>query len=85
MNIYSIFHEMKRRNLVDSMRGLSQHWLGRAQNFVATHQSEPLPPDAAIRLRRQLLEAGHPDLAAIVLLAMLGDIDFPRWSARGSG
>lgn len=84
MNIYSIFQEMKRRHLVESMRGLSQHWLGRAQNFAATHQSEPLPPETAIRLRRHLMAAGHPDLAAMVLLSILGELDDPRRYARRS-
>ena len=78
METYAIFLEMKCRNLTSSMRSWSEEWLGRAQNFAATHQSEPLPPDTAIKLRRRLIEAGHPDLAAKVLLSMLGELPAPR-------
>ena len=78
MNAYEIFEEMQYRNLTTSMRSWSQEWLERAQNFGATHRSEPLPPATAIRLRRRLIEEGHHDLAAKVLLTMLGELERPR-------
>jgi len=84
MRAYEVFNEMRNRNLTTSLRAWSQEWLDRAQNFGATHQSEPLPPDTAIRLRRRLVEAGHHDLAAMVLLSMLGEYEKPRRALRRS-
>ena len=55
-----------------------------SHNFATTHRSEPLPAEVAIGLRRRLVEHGHPDLAAKVLLALLGELDQPRRKARRS-
>jgi hypothetical protein len=82
MRAYEVFAEMRDRNLTASLRSWSQEWLDRAQNFGATHQSEPLPADTAITLRRRLIEAGHHDLAAKVLLTMLGEYEKPRRAPR---
>lgn len=82
MNVYEIFEEMQFRNLTTSMRSWSREWLNRAQNFGATHRSQPLPPEAAIRLRRRLIEEGHHDLAAKILLSMLGELERPRRAPR---
>jgi hypothetical protein len=78
MEAFTIFTEMKNRKLTTSLRSWSQEWLDRAQNFGATHQFKPLPPETAILLRRRLVEAGHHDLAAMVLLAMLNSDEKPR-------
>ena len=74
MNIVDIYTEMFERNLTESMRSWSQDWAGRSHNFATMHWEQPLPADTAIRLRKRLLVEGHPDLAAKVLLAMLGDV-----------
>jgi hypothetical protein len=84
MRAYEVFAEMRDRNLTASLRSWSQEWLDRAQNFGATHQSEPLPPETAITLRCRLIEAGHHDLAAKVLLTMLGEYEKPRRQPRRS-
>ncbi len=73
MNTADIYTEMFERNLTESMRSWSQDWAGRSHNFASTNWEQPIPPDMAIRLRKRLLVEGHPDLAAKVLLAMLGD------------
>ena len=82
MRAYDVYNEMRDRNLTTSLRAWSQEWLDRAQNFGATHQSQPLPPETAILLRHRLIEAGHHDLAASVLLSMLGDREQPRRRLR---
>jgi hypothetical protein len=74
MNTAEIYMEMYRRDLTDSMRNWSQDWAGRSHNFASTNWEQPLPAETAIRLRKRLLLEGHPDLAAKVLLAMLGDV-----------
>jgi len=80
MRAYEVFDEMRKRKLTTSLRSWSEEWLERAHNFGTTHQSEPLPPDAAIGLRSRLIEAGHHDLAAKVLLSILGEHQHPRSS-----
>lgn len=82
MRAYEIYEEMRQRNLTTSMRSWSQQWLSRSQNYCATHGSEPLPAETAIELRRRLIAEGHPDLAAKVLLAALGELDQPRRPSR---
>jgi hypothetical protein len=68
-----IYNEMVDRNLTTSMRHWSEDWAGRSHNFASTHWEKPLPPETAIILRKRLIAEGHPDLAAKVLLALLGD------------
>jgi hypothetical protein len=78
MRAYEVFSAMRDRNLTTSLRSWSKDWLGRAQNFGVTHQSESLPPETSIVLRHRLVESGNHDLAAMVLLAMLEDYEEPR-------
>jgi len=78
MRAYEVFEAMKDRNLTTSLRSWSKDWLGHSQNFGVTHQSEPLPPETSIVLRRRLVDSGHHDLAAMVLLSMLDDFEVPR-------
>jgi len=73
MKTADIYNEMYERDLTNSMRSWSQDWAGRSHNFATTNWEQPLPAETAIRLRKRLLTEGHPDLAAKVLLAMLGD------------
>lgn len=72
MKTADIYREMYDRELTNSMRSWSQDWAGRSHNFASTNWDHPLPADTAIHLRNRLLVEGHPDLAAKVLLAMLG-------------
>ena len=55
------------------MRSFSENWLGRSHNFASLHWYDQLPADTLIHLRAKLLEEGHPDLAAKVLLVLLGE------------
>jgi hypothetical protein len=73
MFIGDIYNEMVDRELTCSMRSWSENWAGRSHTFATTCWDKPLPADTAIYLRKRLLEAGHPDLAAKVLLALLGE------------
>lgn len=73
MMIGELYTEMYQRDLADSMRAWSVEWAGRSHNFATTCWDKPLPAETAIYLRRKLLAEGHPDLAAKVLLSLLGD------------
>ncbi len=73
MVIGELYTEMYRRDLTNSMRTWSVAWAGRSHNFATTYWEKPLPAETAIHLRRKLLAEGHPDLAAKVLLALLGE------------
>lgn len=73
MIIGELYNEMVERELTDSMRSWSEYWAGRSHNFATTCWDKPLPAETAIYLRRRLLAEGHPDLAAKVLLALLGE------------
>lgn len=73
MIIGDLYNEVVERELTDSMRSWSEHWAGRSHNFATTCWDKPLPAETAIYLRRKLLAEGHPDLAAKVLLALLGE------------
>lgn len=73
MIVGEIYNEMLERDLTRSMRNWSEQWAGRSHNFATTCWERPIPTDTAIYLRRKLLAEGHPDLAAKVLLALLGD------------
>ena len=73
MNTGEIFETMAYRSLTNSLRGFSENWLGRSHNFASIHWNDQLPADTLIHLRARLLEEGHPDLAAKVLLALLGE------------
>lgn len=73
MIIGEIYSEMLERRITDSMRNWSEKWAGRSHNFATTCWGKPLPAETAIHLRRKLLAEGHPELAAKVLLAMLGE------------
>lgn len=75
MRAEEVFSEMRNRNLTTSLRAWSEEWCQRAPNFGATHREKSLPPQVAITLRRRLIEAGHPDLAAKVLLDLLGELE----------
>ena len=75
MRAYEVFEAMRDRNLTTSLRSWSKDWLGRAQNFATVNQSDPLPPETSIVLRRRLVDSGHHDLAAMVLLSMLDDFE----------
>jgi hypothetical protein len=72
-----IYNEMVSRNLTTSMRAWSEEWAGRSHNFATTHWEKPLPPETALYLRKRLIEAGHPDLAAVLLLSLIGEL--PLW------
>ena len=84
MRAYEIYTEMLDRNLTQSLRSWSSVWLGHAPNFATMHQSKPLPAATALRLRRRLVEAGHHDLAARVLLAILGEAELPGRGRRSA-
>jgi hypothetical protein len=73
MIIGELYNEMFDRELTGSMRNFSEHWAGRSHNWASTCWERPLPAETAIYLRRRLLAEGHPDLAAKVLLALLGE------------
>jgi hypothetical protein len=73
MIIGEIYNEMFERDLTNSMRNWSEAWAGRCHNWASTCWEKPLPAETAIHLRKRLLEEGHPDLAAKVLLALLGE------------
>ena len=73
MIIGELYNEMFERDLTDSMRSWSEQWAGRCHNFATTCWEKPLPAETAIYLRKRLIEEGHPDLAAKVLLALLGE------------
>jgi hypothetical protein len=79
MNTGNIYHEMIAKGLTHSMRSWSEEWLGRAHNFATLNWSRPLPPETLLHLRKRLLEDGHPDLAAKLLLVLLGE--FPSAKA----
>jgi len=68
-DLYTLLYS---RELFDSMRSFSE-WAGRSHNFASLCWEKPLPADTALHVRRKLLAEGHPDLAAKVLLAMLGE------------
>jgi hypothetical protein len=74
-----LYNEMAARNLTDSMRAWSETWAGRSHNFASTHWTKPLPPETILHLRRRLIEAGHPDLAAVLLLSLIGEL--PLWQS----
>jgi hypothetical protein len=82
MRAYEVFEAMRDRNLTTSLRSWSKDWLGRAQNFATVNQSDPLPPETSIVLRRRLVDSGHHDLAAMVLLSMLDDFEVPPPPSR---
>ena len=84
MRAYEVFEAMKDRNLTTSLRSWSKDWLGRAQNFATVNRSDPLPPETSIVLRRRLVDSGHHDLAAMVLLSMLEDFEVPPRPLRRS-
>jgi hypothetical protein len=84
MRAYEVFGAMRDRNLTTSLRSWSKNWLGRAQNFGVTHQSESLPPETALRLRQRLIAAGHHDLGATILLCLLDEFEAPRRPSRRS-
>ena len=73
MNTHEVYTEMQRRNLTFSLREFSVAWCARSHNFAATHQTKPLPADVLIHLRKRLLEEGQPDLAAKLLLVLIGE------------
>ena len=73
MIVGDIYIEMYERGLAGSMRSWSEQWAGRSHNFATTFWEQPIPAETAIHLRRKLLDQGHPDLAAKVLLALLGE------------
>ena len=73
MKTDELYEEMLARNLTNSLRSFSCDWLGKAQNFATLHRSRPLPADILVHVRKRLIEEGHPDLAAKLLLALLGD------------
>jgi hypothetical protein len=78
MRAYEVFEAMRDRNLTTSLRSWSKECLGRAQNFGVTHQSDPLPPETALRLRHRLVAAGHHDLGATILISLLDEFEEPR-------
>ena len=75
-----LYNEMVERNLTTSMRSWSEDWAGRAHNFATTHWAKPLPAETILHLRRRLLEEGHHDLAAALLLSLIGEL--PSWRPR---
>lgn len=81
MDTSIIYEEMRARDLTTSRRAWSEHWLGRSHNFASIHWSHPLPPDALLHLRARLLAEGHHDLAAKLLLVLLGE--YPSRTAKG--
>lgn len=78
MFIGDIYNEMFERELTGSMRSWSEQWAGRSHNFATKCWDKPIPAETAIHLRRKLLATGHPDLAAKVLLALLGEEQHAR-------
>lgn len=77
-----IYNEMAARNLTVSMRQWSEEWLGRSHNFASINRAQPLPAGCMVQLRKRLIDEGHHDLAAKVLLALLGELPA---SKRSSG
>lgn len=73
MNTSHIYEEMHSRNLTASKRSWSEHWLGRAHNFASIHWKHPMPAETLLHLRERLIQAGHHDLAAKLLLVLLGE------------
>jgi hypothetical protein len=73
MTTYEIYLEMQEQGLTTSMREFSTNWLGRAQNFCVSRQSQPLPAEDSIGLRWRLFVRGHYELANMVLDAVLTD------------
>ena len=82
MRAYEVFEAMRDRNLTTSLRSWSKEWLGHSQNFATVNQADPLPPETSIVLRRRLVDSGHHDLAAMVLLSMLDDFEVPPPPSR---
>lgn len=74
MNTGRLYNEMAERGLTTSMRSWSEDWAGRSHNFASTHWAKDLPPETLVRIRRRLVKSGHPDLAATLLLALIGDL-----------
>jgi hypothetical protein len=73
MTTGEIFMEMHARELTESMRSFSEAWLARSHNFTSVNWDKPLPAETLIHLRAELLAEGHPDLAAKMLLVLLGE------------
>lgn len=78
MNTDQIFEEMCRRDLTSSLRHFSSQWLGKSQNFATINRGRDLPADVLVRLRKQLIAAGHHDLAARVLMTLLAEVPRAR-------
>jgi hypothetical protein len=74
MMVGTLYNEMEKRGLTTSMRSWSEEWAGRSHNFASTHWSKDLPPEALLRVRSRLVKLGYPDLAATLLLALIGDL-----------
>jgi hypothetical protein len=77
MNTGEIFLEMHARGLTESMRSFSETWLGRSHNFTSINWDNPLAADTLLHLRASLLDEGYPDLAAKMLLVLLGEHTAP--------
>ena len=69
----NIYNEMFERNLTTSMRSWSEEWAGRSHNFATTNWNKPLPPETIIYIRKKLMIEGYHDLAAMLLVGLLGD------------
>lgn len=78
-----IYDEMVERNLTASMRQWSEEWLGRSHNFASINRTHPLPAGCMVELRKRLIAEGHHDLAAKILLALLGELPPSKRSRRG--
>jgi hypothetical protein len=82
MKTDELYKEMLARNLTNSLRSFSCDWLGKAQNFATLHRSRPLPAEILVHVRKRLIEEGHHDLAAKVLLTLLGEHPSKRKARR---
>ena len=82
VNTNDVYTEMQRRHLTVSLRDFSTAWCARSHNFAVTHQTKPLPADVLIHLRKRLLEEGQPDLAAKLLLVLIGEYQHPQRRSR---
>jgi hypothetical protein len=72
---------MKERGLTRSRRHWSRVWLGRAENYACLVEDQ-LSVEVSMKLACRLVEAGHRDLANIVLTELFRKISNGRLDAR---
>jgi hypothetical protein len=70
--VRAIFEEMRARGMVRSGRAFSRDWLDRAPNYTCAVGFDRLAPGALLHLHRRLLTAGEADLAARLMVHLIG-------------